>query len=438
MSAHTLYVLAFLLWNICQWMMWFYTIHKLFPPKLPSAAAYGIELFSTVTGVSLLYYLLDDSVVGTLIVPIVTFILPVLLLHRNTAFRKLVVCIAMLFSMVCTESVFSFIFTDVMNTVAQRNFYSLDCILYYIYFLFLQGIFLLLIYFLFHRWNRNLSGYLSVREGWLFLLFPVSQYVLLAGWYMNLKDGFTPSLLLISAVIIAFCTAADLLLFRTLKRNSENAKLRTQNDLLRNELATQSSYYRALAKNYSDMSRLRHDIGNHLFTIQILLQENKGDEAMQYAEELRQSELIQSLLSDCHNTVVSAFLRHKTEDLSADGIALTCNVSLPAHTAISDTDTIIALGNILDNAAEACRQTEHPYIRLQLMYQDHLLHFEAVNSCPDHPQMKKRRIPYLERGLGSGILQALAEKYHGSYRGYPDNDAYHTVLVLKEASDISQ
>ena len=52
---------------------------------------------------------------------------------------------------------------------------------------------------------------------------------------------------------------------------------------------------------------------------------------------------------------------------------------------------------------------------------------------------KKRRIPYLERGLGSGILQALAEKYHGNYNGYYDDNAYHTVLVLKEgAPDIPQ
>ena len=435
MSGDVLYVLLFLLWNVIQWMMWYYTLHKLFPPKLSPALTYGIELVLSVIGICVLYYLVGSNVPGKLVVPILLFILPTLLLHRSSLFRKLVACMAILFSMVCTETVCFFFMPAIMLDVVDRSFYSIRYVFYYIDFLFCQGIFLLLVYFLFRRWDRNVSGYLTAKEGWLFFLFPLSQYILLAGWYKNFVDKFSTFQLIASAVVAAFCTTADLLLFRTLKRNSENARLRAQNDLLQKQISVQNSYYQALAKNYSDMSRLRHDIGNHLFTIQVLLQENKKNEAMQYAAELQQSKLVKSLMSDCHNTIVSAFLRHKMDDFTSQGIDIHSDVSLPAHINISHTDIIIALGNILDNAADACKQTDTPRIRLTLTYCDHLLHFDVTNTCPPQQQRKTRRIPYLDRGLGSGILQALAEKYSGSVNRYPDGDIYHTVLVMKESSD---
>lgn len=436
MPSDTFYVLLFLLWNIVQWMMWYFTLHNLFPTKLSPALTYGIELVISIVGVCTLYYM-DGSVLGKLVTPFLTFILPAILLHRSTVFRKLVACVAILFSMVCTETVCSFFMPTIMLEVANRSFYDIQYVFYYVEFLFCQGLFLLMVCLIFRRWNRTVSGYLTAREGWLFLLFPLSQYILLAGWYINFMDEYSVFQVISSAVVAIFCVVADMLLFRTLKRNSENAKLHAQNDLLQKQITVQNHYYEALAQNYSDMSRLRHDIGNHLFTIQALLKDNKKNEAMQYAAELQQSDLVKALMSDCHNTVVSAFLQHKTEALTTAGIDISCHVSLPACTAVSDTDIIIALGNILDNAAEACQQTEKPYIHLQLLYQDQLLRFEAANPCPDRPEVKKRRIPYLERGIGSGILQALAEKYNGNYNGYNDGNIYHTVLVLKEnASDI--
>lgn len=438
MPQNAVYVLLFLLWNITQWMMWHFTLNKLFPLKLPPVLTYLIELAVSVSGVCLLYYQ-GGSVLAKLLFPILFFILPTVLLHCSTVFRKLVACVAILFSMVCTETVCSLFMPTVMLEVANRSFYGIQYVFYYVEFLFCQGLFLLMVYLIFRRWDRTVSGYLTAKEGWLFFLFPLSQYILLAGWYINFMDEYSVFQVISSAVVAIFCVVADLLLFRTLKRNSENAKLHAQNELLQKQITVQNHYYEALAQNYSDMSRLRHDIGNHLFTIQALLKDNKKNEAIQYAAELQQSDLIKALMSDCHNTVVSAFLQHKTEALTAAGIDAKCHVSLPAHIAVSDTDVIIALGNILDNAAEACQQTDNPYIRLKLMYQDQMLHFETVNSCPAQPKTKKRRISCLERGIGSGILQALAEKYHGRFNGYADSTTYHTILVLKEStSDISQ
>lgn len=432
MTSSPIQVVLFFLWNLIQWMMWFYVIHRLFPPKLSKVAAYTIELGCTVADLLLAYYVVADMTAIRTSMALLWFFLPVLLLHHGSYFRKLVVCFSLLCSMVCTELLHSILMPEAMIMIVNRDFGHAIVIFYYIEYLFFQGILSAAVYFIFRRWSKSVSGYLNSKDGWLFLLFPVSQYILMTGWFFNFYQDLDPSESLVIIIVTSICIASDIMLFRALRRYTETAKLRAQNDLLQKQISVQSSYYQALAQNYSDMSHLRHDIGKHLFTIQVLLQDNKKNEAMQYAAELQQSELVKALMSDCHNTVVSAFLRHKTDILTASGIDMTCHVSLPAHTAVSDTDIIIALGNILDNAAEACKQTDEPYIRLQLIYQDQLLHFEVVNSFAAQPKAKKRRIPYLERGIGSGILQALAEKYNGSFNGYFDGNVYHTVLVLKE------
>lgn len=425
-------VFLFLLWNLVQWVMWFSVLRHLFPSRLSKWGTVAIETLISAISISLCHFVISDYGAMRTGIALLSLCGPGILLHKGSLFRKTVACIAVFFSTICVETLFMFIMPDIVMVIAERHLTAPVVFLYYIEYIFLQALLLAIVYKGFRHWERKVSGQLTEKEGWLFFLFPVSQLVLLIGWYFNFITDLSTREVIITAIVSAFCAISDILLFRMISKTSENARLQAQNALLNEQIAVQSSYYKTLAQNYSDMSKMRHDISNHLYTIQILLQDDKKAEALHYAAELRQSELVRSVMSDCHNTVIDAFVRHKVGELSAEGIDITCRADMPAQMDILDTDIIIALGNILDNAAEACHQTEAPQIRLSVRYEDHLLRFEAENSCLHRQEGKKRRIPYLSRGLGSKILQSLAEKYNGSYHGYADGETYHTVLVLKE------
>ena len=108
-------------------------------------------------------------------------------------------------------------------------------------------------------------------------------------------------------------------------------------------------------------------------------------------------------------------------------------VNLAPVTGISDTDLIIAIGNMLDNAVEACALAQQHSIHLSVKQRDGYVQVETENTYPQSITSHKRRIAYLKRGLGPSILQALAEQYHGKYLSVREDGIHHAVLTMHES-----
>lgn len=126
-------------------------------------------------------------------------------------------------------------------------------------------------------------------------------------------------------------------------------------------------------------------------------------------------------------------MRERMENLAAQGITLSVDIHLPPYCFVSDVDLITALGNLLDNAADACQQIPHSYIALKASLSDGFLHIETENPYRPDSSKKERRISYMERGTGIRILKSLAGKYNGSFVSRENDGIYNTTLILKES-----
>lgn len=178
--------------------------------------------------------------------------------------------------------------------------------------------------------------------------------------------------------------------------------------------------------------RMRHDIANHLITINALLDDGQNEQARQYTHELQQTGVYQSVLGKCLNISADAFLSARFCRLRDSGITLDLDIELPAKTGIPDADLISAIGNLLDNAEEACRSTADRRISMSAKLSGEYLVITTENPyAGEHPQQRKRRIPELERGVGFHILRELAEKYDGEFTSQPDGGIFRTSLILK-------
>ena len=74
-------------------------------------------------------------------------------------------------------------------------------------------------------------------------------------------------------------------------------------------------------------------------------------------------------------------------------------------------------------------------IRLTVRQKDGYIQIETENTCAPGTTPKKRRIAYLDRGIGTSILRSLAEQYRGSYTSARDGDVNHSVLILRENNE---
>ena len=169
-----------------------------------------------------------------------------------------------------------------------------------------------------------------MRDRLCYLLLPINQFILLTVWYYSYTfasaEEFTPKKLLVIVIVLIFTVLTDLILFRLISRTAESAELRARNELMQEQIAAKAKYYQLMAESYANMRQMRHDIANHICTIHAMLENGERDEAEKYVSELEETTAVRSILSDCQNTAVDAFMRERTDELTQQGIALCADI----------------------------------------------------------------------------------------------------------------
>lgn len=288
-------------------------------------------------------------------------------------------------------------------------------------FLLFLALVLLVVSLPFLRARNNLSG----RQLLVFSVFPVTQILCSAAIQALIfyppRYEYTSVLLVVTALFLV----SDSLLFRTMVRTEQRV-----------QLDAQLAHYGDLTAQYEQIRTMRHDISHHLNTINALLQAGNLQAASAYSEQLLPAQTYSSRLGACRNPVVDALLYTRVQDAQARGVPVRADVSLPVELPVSNTDLIVAFGNLLDNALEACSGIPDAAITLRAhMDKGYLVIQESNPVRPRQPQGKKpRRIPELERGVGFRVLSGLAAKYDGSFRHTCENDTYTVTLLLRAAA----
>lgn len=274
---------------------------------------------------------------------------------------------------------------------------------------------------------------LTVKQWAIFSFFPLSQAATVYFVYNSMfgKDA-SPKQLIIFGAFLTLCIAADIALVRTIADAGRKAELEATNRLLEKQLNMQISHYEALTSQYEANRRIRHDIMHHVNTIQYLLADGKQQEAAEYAGQFLKENRRISMLGSCENPVVDAFLFGRVEEAKKQGISVKTDIILPAELPISNTELVIVFGNIMDNAVEACAKIENPSIELDARIEGSYLIISETNpALPEPEDNKKRRIPELERGVGTQILESVAKKHDGSCVAESKDGKFTVSVILR-------
>ena len=340
------------------------------------------------------------------------------LLFRGKPGRKLLAVAAELAGSLLMEMMFTPLMIDLQS---NDDIYGVT-------FLPVLGLGLMLISFIFTRSKNNLSG----RQLLVFSAFPITQMVceasLVTLMFTPPRYEYIPMQLIMSVLFLV----SDILLYRTMVRTEQRVQLEVENALLESQLDAQLAHYRDLTAQYEQIRAMRHDIAHHLNTIHALLEAGNLQAASEYSEQLLPAQTYSSRLGACRNPVVDAFLYTRTQEAGLRGVPVRADVSLPVELPVSNTDLIVAFGNLLDNALEACSGIPDAQITLRAhMDKGYLVIQESNPVRPRQPQGRKpRRIPELERGVGFRVLSGLAEKYDGSFRHTCEDGVYTVTLLL--------
>lgn len=206
------------------------------------------------------------------------------LLFRGSWRRKLLVVFLVMVMMLLSEFLTVCIVPgEVLLAGVESGVYAHQAIWYGIY-LFCQALLLSALVFAGRTLMRRREG--ASGGTLLFLLFPFSQLLLLAGLFRPVSTGQLPLVPAALLLALLLCVLADLGLAAAMVVVSRRAALEGRSRALQAQIREQGAYYARLAASHEQIRRLRHDLDNHLYTVRILIEDGKTEEAARYAREL--------------------------------------------------------------------------------------------------------------------------------------------------------
>ena len=356
--------------------------------------------------------------------------LPPVLMSRISAIRTVfavAICLAAsLLTSTISELIYVALGGEIQNTVAIT---ASNPSAYLIMFLSSFALLSLLLPLLIRFWDRMTHG-TSDRTFWYYLLFPVSQVLLLsiAIVYTSL-DTFVPARHIPLAAVTVFCFIADIVLLRSLHVFSERAVAEERAVWYEQMLGQQQNYYAHILAETEDASKIRHDINNQLQTAYALMDSGDLQAARTQLDSLRASAAQQSAF--CENRVVNALLGVKAGQFAEAGLALDCRCEVPMYISIPGVELCSLFANILDNAYQAASQYEgeNRTVTIASALQGKVFTVRCQNPCPPEDAPKGKRPGH---GLGLEILRDLAERHNGILETQRDGDRFttHVQLVL--------
>lgn len=178
--------------------------------------------------------------------------------------------------------------------------------------------------------------------------------------------------------------------------------------------------YQMLDEQYRKMERLRHDLRNHVIALQGFLEKKEPESMKSYLQQMMKAADMEKSEEVTGNTAVDALLYRKKRLAEEKGISWKCDMRIPADCPVGTYDLCVLLGNLLDNAIEACeRMPEHEkhfiMISSKMVKKCFLLEIKNSTNMQDIKETEySRKREQKESGIGLLTIKDVVHRYYGT------------------------
>ncbi len=270
---------------------------------------------------------------------------------------------------------------------------------------------------------------------WAFLwLVPFTFYTV---WYRNsffaTENHEILSLDLKYAFFCLLVNGGGLLIYtlvaRLINEHVDNDRLREQEV----QVMIKQKQFETLQERIDEARTAKHDMRQHLHMISAYIEDEKYDELKAYINNFRKTIPENITISYCEHYGINALLQYFAGVARENNIAFTAQIELPAKITIPDDVVAVLIGNLLENAVEACEKEKKPVIRIRSQMQGNAIFFKVVNTFTG----KVKKAPdglYLStkhegRGIGLRSVRGIVNDYNGILK-ISQEDGLFSVSVL--------
>ena len=194
---------------------------------------------------------------------------------------------------------------------------------------------------------------------------------------------------------------------------------------------------RNIKNKYDELRLFRHDFKNKLIAINEYISSERYDDLKVYISQLTDKLDNKLRFVDTGNIIVDGIINNKLNYASMLGITVSTRMSIPTEMNIIEDDMVIILGNILDNAIEACQKVENGRIHITGNYDRSVINIDITNSY--NGEINKSDDVFVtskdnkeEHGLGLLSVKSTIEKYNGVVEFNYDDRNFTTSCIFYE------
>lgn len=197
------------------------------------------------------------------------------------------------------------------------------------------------------------------------------------------------------------------------------------------------------------MESLQHDMKNHVYALKVMcdkaIQDGQGnsvEDIDRYLCSIGTNYNIVENKVNSRNVLLDAILNMKINYASSKGIVAKADVIVPKDWQYDGLDMVIILGNLLDNAIEACEQLQkEKWMRVELRYDKGNMYLllentysgsidgsEGLASRNQFPRTAKKEKQM--HGIGMKNIAGVVNKYNGVMHWKAENEVFCTEVLL--------
>lgn len=257
---------------------------------------------------------------------------------------------------------------------------------------------------------------LSFNTGKFLVIIPLSSIVICCIAINIIQNSKNNLVNIMCMVIIIMTITSNVLMFKMFFKVIDTLSDNYEKEMLLQEAEAKEQYYQEIEQANREVRKIKHDLKNMLLAIcgKSKKQNEVSEEIYKIMKELDESD--KKIFTS--NVVINTIINHKISQSEKLEIKTDVNIKVSKTVSLDYKDAGILLGNILDNAIEACERMnkkEERWIKIDILYQKNTLFVKVCNSknkeLTNINKSSKRDVH--NHGIGISSIKVIAKKYDG-------------------------
>lgn len=232
----------------------------------------------------------------------------------------------------------------------------------------------------------------------------------------NLIDtyGFYGALSFLHYLISIVAILVVIVMFQNWKEMQEEQR---GQELVLNQISDMKKHIEEVEKLYRDIRSMRHDMGNHIQTLEHLVAHSNMDDATEYLEHLKNEWDEVSPEIKTGSPVIDVILMEKLRESKERQIRFLSDFHYPQNTKLNAFDLSVIMNNALNNSMENV-SGDNPYISISSFRKNSIFMITIKNSFGGQLNFGDSDLPETtksgrEHGMGLNNIRRVARMYMG-------------------------